>query len=546
MVSWSMCGRAVSLLFPQNRLLCSSPSTIGTLLRRQTISNVIIFNKGIATKATTARMSNIIGPTARASAPNTMWTVFVRGFRSSCTRRSPAKEAPIQRTLEKYKSVERRYEWHGINVVRYAATIALSVVMIGGFLWLGREPIRDNLSLEIATTATKSLENQEMVAKANEVTKEMLIALLNDRETMQSATRFVTELFSQPQTRQATAQLLIYVMKDPECLKQTQLFTRWVVEWLGKDKTTQENLTKLILYVIHRPDTHAALVTLFKGILEDPITRKQVAQLMADMLQYENVRKAAEDIGVETSHRVLNNEGVKEHAVNFFKGTFSSKDLQEKAGSALWSAVGYGITPRFLMKNSTNKHNNKGNDSENGNENDNKGINNNSNEDGDKIEVVGDNTTENKIAAGEQEKGGGSVGGENEEGNGKRATGVDNKETPSPASTTTDINTHNKKKESEKAAPAHTIEVEFVGDRSHGVAVYKSTPLNKPSTSPTSPPPHEDNEQQQQQQKEHNNKSKKKTDWMEGDGKYYGVTFHDETEGGEKITVTPLTNANKT
>ena len=114
-------------------------------------------------------------------------------------------------TYLRFKTLEDQLRWHGINVMAVLIALVLGSALVAIVLYFNREPLRDNLSSEISTAAKRSLSNEEVVAKANEVTRDMVHAVLTDQKTVEYAGQFVSELFAKPATREATAKLLVQV-----------------------------------------------------------------------------------------------------------------------------------------------------------------------------------------------------------------------------------------------------------------------------------------------------------------------------------------------
>lgn len=129
--------------------------------------------------------------------------------------------------------------------------------------------------------------------------------------------------------------------------KNGQDFASWLVAWLSKDPTTQANLASLVAWIMKRKDTQQATVDLVKRVLEDPVTRQQTAHLAAEIMKFDVVREQSVQLGIYTSHEVLNNQDVKEHTTQFFETCLSDPDLQQTAGNAIWNAVSYSVTPQF-------------------------------------------------------------------------------------------------------------------------------------------------------------------------------------------------------
>eukprot|EP00730_Choanoeca_flexa_P006831 TRINITY_DN12229_c5_g2_i2.p1 TRINITY_DN12229_c5_g2~~TRINITY_DN12229_c5_g2_i2.p1 ORF type:complete len:357 (+),score=80.74 TRINITY_DN12229_c5_g2_i2:815-1885(+) len=255
-------------------------------------------------------------------------------------------------TIARFQQLENQARWRGYNIIRIVAAALGTTALL---IYFNRDPIRESVSDEVAGVTKRSLSSQEVVDQANLLTKQVLEKLLSDDRVAEHASQFLVELFRQPETQQATVNLLVWVMKDPIALRQTQEFAGYIVDWLSKDPQTQANLAQLIIQVLQREDSHKAVVELTRNVLADPTTRMQTAQLVGDLMQYEVVKRESTKLGVYTGHSVMNDVGVQQHAVEFVKQVLEDPQLHKTGGNAIWSAVGYSVTPRLFGKWGTTK-----------------------------------------------------------------------------------------------------------------------------------------------------------------------------------------------
>jgi len=255
--------------------------------------------------------------------------------------------------------------WRGYNIFRIVAGLLGSTALL---IYFNRDPIRESVSDEVAGVTRRSLSSQEVVDQANELTKQVIQKLLTDDHVAEHASQFLVELFRQPETQQATVNLLVWVsfawscfvavhltcgslqvMKDPVALRQSQEFAGWIVDWLSKDPATQANLGQLVVQVLQREDSHAAVVELTRSVLVDPTTRMQAAQLVSDLMQFESVKRESVRLGVYSGHMVMNDDSIQQHSVDFVQKVFEDPQLQKTGGNAIWNAVGYSVTPSFKL-----------------------------------------------------------------------------------------------------------------------------------------------------------------------------------------------------
>lgn len=141
----------------------------------------------------------------------------------------------------------------------------------------------------------------------------------------------------------------VKVLQDETTRKAAQDFSVWLVSWLAKDPVTQTNLSNLVVSMMRRKDIQQVTVDLVRRVLADPDTRRYTAEIAAEVMTFDVVRQASVDLGMYTSHQVLDDVEVQKHTSRFFSDCLSSPDLQEQAGNAIWNAVSYSVTPRFSL-----------------------------------------------------------------------------------------------------------------------------------------------------------------------------------------------------
>jgi hypothetical protein len=104
--------------------------------------------------------------------------------------------------------MEDQVRWRGYNVLRILSGIVGSMALL---IYFNRDPIRETVSDEVAGVTRRSLSSQEVVNQANELTKQVIQKLLTDDHVAEHASQFLVELFRQPETQQATVNLLVWV-----------------------------------------------------------------------------------------------------------------------------------------------------------------------------------------------------------------------------------------------------------------------------------------------------------------------------------------------
>jgi len=65
-------------------------------------------------------------------------------------------------------------------------------VVLGGYYYFYPDKVRDRMANEVSTVASKSLSDDELLANASTLSKEVLYTLLHDETVQNQASTFVT------------------------------------------------------------------------------------------------------------------------------------------------------------------------------------------------------------------------------------------------------------------------------------------------------------------------------------------------------------------
>ena len=109
-------------------------------------------------------------------------------------------------------------------------------------LYIFRESIRENVADEVSQVASRSLEDEMVVVKAEQFAKGLLDAIMNDEQMTRLAAEFVVGVLQRDETKQATTRVLLSVIDDPTTREHLIMATKQVFLAALNDESTQRAL----------------------------------------------------------------------------------------------------------------------------------------------------------------------------------------------------------------------------------------------------------------------------------------------------------------
>jgi len=210
----------------------------------------------------------------------------------------------------------------------------LASVGLGCFsLYMFREPIKDNLSDEVADVATRSLSDESVVLKANEITRIVLKDLINDPTSHVIVSQFVMDILQNENVKNSVIQLTKYVIENEETQKQVNRLIIHALNNLLQDETMFNVIKGYIKQLLAEPEINQSCQLLIKGLAEDSYTQELLVVLLKNVVASEKVTNQAIVLGKQVTDNVL-----------------SDHKIQKETGNALWNAGWYSVTPSWFLK----------------------------------------------------------------------------------------------------------------------------------------------------------------------------------------------------
>lgn len=112
---------------------------------------------------------------------------------------------PPPNLQERYRIIEEYLRIRGYNTLRIIGGL---LVASGAAVYLSRHYLTEELSFHVADVTSRSLEQENVVNKANELSKGIVTFLLTDPGVSDQAVQFLQRLFSKQDTQAAVVHLL--------------------------------------------------------------------------------------------------------------------------------------------------------------------------------------------------------------------------------------------------------------------------------------------------------------------------------------------------
>ena len=193
------------------------------------------------------------------------------------------------------------------------------------------------MSLDITVFFFAADEN--VVNKANEVTRVVLQDILNDVESIKLASSFVLSVLQQEDVKKGATELALNVLNDPATIDS--------INQLAK---------KVLSHLIQSEETRALTLGYLKSLILDELTRDACKQLVQDICRDQDVK----DFVSETFGEVVASSSVTDRAIELGKNVthevVSDVNLQQETSNALWGAFKQSITPGWFSSGQQNWH----------------------------------------------------------------------------------------------------------------------------------------------------------------------------------------------
>ncbi|XP_066283031.1 uncharacterized protein [Branchiostoma lanceolatum] len=266
-------------------------------------------------------------------------TVRIRALCSSTGGRKPPGDDPATATSAGKGSLEYIRDslatiqtslqhggptWKGYNVLKILLALA---VLSGLGVYLFRDEVRQNVAEEVSNVATRSMADEELVTRVNELSKALVNDVLNDENILN-------------RTKEFSSNLIIDIMADEHNQEKMGLLLKNLILKTLSDENMQKEMAVHVKSILSRPEVRDAVLAVIQGLFNEPRVQQEVRVLFLLLMHYyffksvlasDTVQGEATELGRTISSSLLRDDG-----------------LQKEAGNMMWGAFKYSFTPTFV------------------------------------------------------------------------------------------------------------------------------------------------------------------------------------------------------
>lgn len=173
--------------------------------------------------------------------------------------------------------------------------------------------------------------DENVIQKADEVTRAVLQDVLHDEDITKLASAFVMEVLNRDDVRAAAIQLTQHVLSDPTTLKKIAELAKSTLSDLLNNEETRVQLLGYIKALILDQNTKDACKVLLAELVKDPEVKGFMAASLGDLVTSSVVKSSATELGKSVTHQVVNDA-----------------EIQQETGNFLWGAVKKSVTPGWF------------------------------------------------------------------------------------------------------------------------------------------------------------------------------------------------------
>ncbi|XP_057316178.1 uncharacterized protein LOC130657222 isoform X1 [Hydractinia symbiolongicarpus] len=227
----------------------------------------------------------------------------------------------LRRYFKKYTKYQIRFIY-----------VTLAILGVGGLtLYVFREPIKNNLSGEMADVASRSLGDESVVVKANEMSKQVLKDIINDPNSSVIVSNFIVSILKTKTVQESVIYLLKDVINNEDIQKELSALVQNTLQDILKHQETRLLLLNYITLLLSDDQTKLACQQLLKTLADDDYSKHILAQFFKDVLSSDTVKNQAVELSKDVTQSIVNDE-----------------NIQKETGTALWNAGMYSVTPKWL------------------------------------------------------------------------------------------------------------------------------------------------------------------------------------------------------
>lgn len=209
--------------------------------------------------------------------------------------------------VSRIHSLEELSRFHGYSTLRWGLSII--VAALAG-VYFFRDQLRDNVADEFADVASRSMADENVILKAHDMTKGVLKRLTSEADTSALASEFLKTVLQQNDVRNTAVSFATSIFDHPETQEKLQEVVKNTLHSILNNKETKDLLLEFIKNLIEDPQTKETCNIFLQSLTKDPDIQKMVSEFFKSVLASPTFQIEAITLGREVTNKVVHDKDI--------------------------------------------------------------------------------------------------------------------------------------------------------------------------------------------------------------------------------------------
>jgi uncharacterized membrane-anchored protein YjiN (DUF445 family) len=167
--------------------------------------------------------------------------------------------------------------------------------------------------------------------------------------TMGGLDTLLADLLRSPQIQDAINELVNKILTSPQFKRACSVLVKELWKDLVEDTETLKQVIHLLYNAIQDEAIKDAAVQLVTEVFADKEVLDEVVELFQRLGQEAKVQKATQELLVESAHNALNDPEILDHSMEFATDVVGDDIVQQTAGEAIYNTLSYAVRPTLSV-----------------------------------------------------------------------------------------------------------------------------------------------------------------------------------------------------
>ena len=168
-------------------------------------------------------------------------------------------------------------------------------------------------------------------------------------KTFSGLDSLIADLLKSPLIQGAIHDLANSVLTSPQFKKSCKILLRELWKDLVEDPETLKQVIHLLHNAIQDDSIRDAAVELVTEVFSEQEVLDEIVDLFQRLGQEKKVQKATQELLVESAHNALNDPEILDHSMEFATDVVGDDIVQQTAGEALYNTFSYAMRPTLSV-----------------------------------------------------------------------------------------------------------------------------------------------------------------------------------------------------